>query len=310
VTGSATGIRGVVPIIPTPFREDESIDFDALAACVEFAIASRLSAVCLPAYASEFYKLTEAERRQVIETAVKTARGRIRVVAQSNHPAARVASELARRHQDLGADLISFAIPRQFALPAADVLDYCRSICRAVSLPVLIQDFNPGGQTVGGDFARQMGDECSNFRYLKLEEPLMFAKVEAIRRATADRIGVLEGWGGMYTLELIPAGICGLMPGLGAADLLERVWQLGTEGQLDAALDLFQVVLPQLVFSLQNMELFLWLEKRLLAARGIIPQASTQVRRPTWTPPAATLEHGLRLNQRVQEACARLEEAG
>jgi 4-hydroxy-tetrahydrodipicolinate synthase len=148
MTSSATSIRGVVPIVPTPFREDESIDFDALAACVAFAIDSRLSAVCLPAYASEFYKLTEAERRAVVETAVKTARGRICVVAQSNHPAARVASELARRHQDLGADLISFAIPRQFALPAADVLDYCRSICRAVSLPVLIQDFNPGGQTV------------------------------------------------------------------------------------------------------------------------------------------------------------------
>src|SRR5262249_61539721 len=111
-----------------------------------------------------------------------------------------------------------------------------------------------------------------------------------------DQVGVLDGWGGMYMLDLIPAGICGLMPGLGAADLLQAVWQLATGGRMDEALDLFEHVLPQLVFSLQSLELFLCLEKRLLAARGVLPDTSTHVRRPTWTPDAETLEHGLRLN--------------
>ena len=36
------------------------------------------------------------------------------------------------------------------------------------------------------------------------------AKVRTIRAATNGRVGVLEGWGGMYMLDLIPAGICGL----------------------------------------------------------------------------------------------------
>src|SRR5262249_39113682 len=80
---------------------------------------------------------------------------------------------------------------------------------------VLIQDFNPGGPTVNADFARALVQDCPNFRYLKLEEPLMAPKVRAIREATGDQVGVLEGWGGMYMLDLIPAGICGVMPGLG-----------------------------------------------------------------------------------------------
>src|SRR4029077_1738884 len=113
--------------------------------------------------------------------------------------------------------------------------------------------------------------------------------------ATRHEVGVLEGWGGMYTLDLIASGICGLMPGLGAADLLQKVWRLGTGGRMDDALDLFQQVLPTLVFSLQNMELFLCLEKRLLAARGVLPESSIHVRRPTWTPDAETLAHGIRL---------------
>jgi len=172
---------------------------------------------------------------------------------------------------------------------------------------VLIQDFNPGGPTVGGVFARQLADRCENFRYLKLEEPLMSAKVGAIREAAEGRVGVLEGWGGMYMLDLIPAGICGLMPGLGPADLLQRIWKLGTSGQLNDALDLFQAILPQLVFSLQNMELFLCLEKKLLAARGVLPESSTHVRRPTWTPDTDTLQYGTLLNRRVLEVCARLQ---
>jgi len=265
-----------------------------------------LSAICLPAYGSEFYKLTEAERRQLIETAISTADGRIAVTAQSNHPSAREAAELAKRHQELGADLISFAIPRQFRLPDADVLDYCRTVCQAVSLPVLIQDFNPGGVTVGGDFAGQLAAECENFRYLKLEEPLMSAKVQAILQATENRVGVLEGWGGMYLLDLIPSGICGLIPGLGPADLLQRVWTLGTSDHFEEALDLFQIVLPQLVFSLQNMELFLHIDKQLLSARGVLPESSTHVRRPTWTPSPDEQEHGRKLNQRIIEACQRL----
>ena len=299
----AVELAGVVPVVPTPFRDDESIDFDGVAACLEFAVRCKVCAVCLPAYASEFYKLTEAERRGVVETAIQSAAGRVAVIAQSNHPSARCAAELAARHQEMGADLISFAIPRQFGVPDADLLGYCRTICQSVSLPVLIQDFNPGGATVGGDFARRLLDNCDNFRYLKLEEPLMSAKVQAIRQATNDRIGVLEGWGGLYMLDLIPSGICGLMPALGPADLLQRVWQLGKNNELDAALDLFQVALPQLVFSLQSMELFVRLEKELLAARGVLSRSNTNVRCPTWTPDAETLEYGLKLNSRLISVC-------
>jgi len=299
-------LQGVVPVIPTPFHADESIDFDGLAACVEFAVQCQLCAICLPAYGSEFYKLTELERRQLVECAIEAGAGQIAVIAQSNHPSALCAAALAKQHEEMGADLISFAIPRLFGITPLDMLNYCQCICEAVSVPVLIQDFNPGGTTVSGDFARTLADRCENFRYLKLEEPLMSAKVRAIHETTNSRVGVLEGWGGMYMLDLIPTGICGLMPGLGPADILQRIWQLGTAGQLDEALNIFQVILPQLVFGLQNMELFIWLEKNLLAARNILPESSTYVRRPTWTPDNKSVVYGKQLNQRVIEMAGRL----
>lgn len=303
---SATVLEGVVPIIPTPFTADEAIDFEALGRCVQFAAVSGLRAVCLPAYASEFYKLSEAERRSVLETAIQAAEGKLAVMAQANHPSAKLAAEFARQYESLGAGLISFALPRIFPLKESDLLDYAATICQATSLPVLIQDFNPGGPTVGGEFAVRLADLYPNFRYLKLEEPLMGSKVRSIIEATQGRVGVLEGWGGMYLLDLIPSGICGLMPGLGIADLLARVWQAARAEREQEATEIFQVLLPQIVFSLQHSELFNWVEKRLLLARGILPPASTYVRRATWTPDEATLAHGDLLNAAVVELAQQL----
>jgi 4-hydroxy-tetrahydrodipicolinate synthase len=292
-------LDGVVPIIPTPFTADEQIDFEALASCVRFAAKSRLAAVCLPAYASEFYKLSDAERRWVVEAAIRAAGDKLAVVAQANHPSARIAAQIAKEYEGLGASLISFALPRIFALKESDLLEYARTICRAVKLPVLIQDFNPGGPTVGGDFARRLADDCPNFRYLKLEESLMGPKIRGILDATEGRIGVLEGWGGMYMLDLIPAGICGLMPGLAVSDLLQQVWQYAHSHKDDEAAAIFQVVLPQVMYALQNSELFNWVEKRLLVSRGVIPQASSHVRRATFAPDEATLAYGDGLNSQI-----------
>lgn len=292
-------IDGVVPVVPTPFCEDESIDYKALAACVHFAVECGVSAVCLPAYGSEFYKLSELERGKVVETAVAASGGRLPVIGQSNHPSAKLAAEIAKANEARGADMISFALPRQFYLGVDDLLGYARRICSAVKVPVLIQDFNPGGITIGADFCLRLADLCSNFCYVKLEEPLLAPKIVAIREATGDRVGVLEGWGGLYMMELFQLGIRGAMPGVGMADLLQRVWNLCRQGQESQAWNLYEKLSPHMAFSLQNFELFGWLEKDLLVQRGVIPAECAFMRSATYTPDDHTRQHGRKLNARI-----------
>jgi len=77
-------------------------------------------------------------------------------------------------------------------------------------------------------------------------------------------------------LDLIPAGICGVMPGLAIADVLAKVFQLASTGDLTGAYKIHEAVLPQIVMSLQHMELFHHAEKRLLVARGILPGAAVR----------------------------------
>lgn len=297
-------IDGVAPVIPTPFTGKEEIHKEDLQRLVEFAIATRASCVCLPAYGSEFYKMSEPERHQVVQIAVKQARGRLPVLAQSNHPSARIAAEIAKKNEALGADMISFALPRQFAIPESDMVRYCERICRAVKLPVLIQDFNPGGATVGAEFCRQLQASCANFVYIKLEEPLMGPKVTSIRKATKDKLGVLEGWGGLYLTELFDFGICGLMPGTGLCDLLNATWRALKEGRRSDAFDTFEKVMPLISFSLQSLEMYHHVEKRLLKARGALREVT--VRDAQWTPFKEALAYTDELIERVRAEVERL----
>ena len=278
---SATAIQGMVPVVPLPFREDESIDHDALAGLCDFAARQRVGAICLPAFASEFYKLSGDERLDAVRTAVQAAGDRVPVVGQSNHGAARLAAELARANQKAGASVVSVALPRAFAYTEADLLDFARTVGQAVDVPLLVQDWNPAGPAVGAEFCARLLEVCPNFRYIKLEEPLMGPKVRRIRAACGDRVGVLEGWGGEYVLELIPAGIVGIMPGLELIDVLQRVWDLARSGRMADAYDLFARIHTWIAFTLQSVESLNYLAKALLVRRGFL--RASHVRRPTIT---------------------------
>ena len=296
-------IQGMVPVIPIPFREDESIDRDGLAALCDFAARQPVAAACLPAFGSEFYKLGSDERLEAVRIAVEAVGGRIPIVAQSNHGSARLAADLGRANQKAGASVVSVALPRAFAYTEADLLEFAITVGRGVDVPLLVQDWNPAGPAVGAEFCARLREACPSFRYIKLEEPKMGPKVRAIRAGCGEAVGVLEGWGGEYMLELIPAGIVGVMPGLGMIDVLQRIWDLARGGRTREAYDLFARVHPWIAFSLQSIESYNYLEKRLLIRRGLI--MASHVRRPTITLDPDSAAYADFLIDRVVEAAGR-----
>jgi 4-hydroxy-tetrahydrodipicolinate synthase len=262
--------KGVLPILPTPFNGDESIDFPAYRKLIDFAVATKVSAVGVPAYGSECYKLTEAERTRILDTVMGEAAGRVPVAAQCNHVSTRIAAELASDAQKRGAQIINTAIPRAFAASQNDVFGYCKTICESVDLPVIIQDWNPGGITIGLDFVKRLHAACPNFKYIKFEEPGNGELMEAIHRETGGNVKILSGWGGSYMMELIPAGLHGIVPGLSMVDYFSRIWDMAETGNFEKAQGLFAAISPLLQFSLRNFEIFHHVEKRILLRRGLI----------------------------------------
>ena len=291
-------LEGVIPIIPTPFTENEEIDEGALRRLVDFACTCGITAACLPAYASEFYKLTDDEKLQVVKIAADQAKGRIKIVAQSNHPSLKSAIRLAQANVTNGADVVSLAVPRIFSLPEDSLMEYLSGFLAAIpDTPVLIQDFNPGGSSISASFIKKLNEAHPNFKYLKLEEPLCAPKFENIIHVTEGKVSLFEGWGGLYMLELVPIGIAGVMPGLAVADILQKVFLLRKKGETDKAFSLFEKVMPQIFFSLQNMELFHYAEKELLKARGVL--TNSIARKAAYIPDASSIKYISELNERI-----------
>jgi len=219
------------------------------------------------------------------------------VVAQVNAPSLGLATAMAKAAADLGASAIATAVPRLFAIPEEDLFDYFDRLLKEVKLPVIIQDFNPGGATVSVGFVERLHRAHPHFEYLKLEEAMMAGKALAVREATAGGVKVLEGWGGMYLLDLAPTGIAGVVPGLGPVDLLNRIFRLAQAGKREDACPVFEAVLPQIVYSLQNLEFYHHAEKRLLKARGVLD--TVVVRRPCMTLSAHEAAHIDFINRRI-----------
>ncbi|MCC7085063.1 MAG: dihydrodipicolinate synthase family protein [Pirellulales bacterium] len=283
-------IRGVVPVVPIPFLPDESIDEESFDRVVEFVVSRKLAALCLPAYGSEFYKLTEGEREWAVGAAITASAERVPVIAQANHGSSRVAAQLARRYEKLGANVIGVALPRQFAVGAAELTRHVGQIADAVSLPILVQDFNPGGPTIDDQFIHTLHKQHSNVRYVKLEEPLVVDKLTAIRQRMGESVEVFQGWGGYYLLEALSTGNCAaVMPGVAVADLFNRIYQASHRHDHRTAFDLFGAMLPYVNLTLQNLELFLQVEKQLLVRRGLLTQAIC--RSPKLTPSAANQQY-------------------
>lgn len=270
-------LTGILPVLPTPFTPRDEVDYPALQRLVDFAAQGGVKTVVTPAFGSEFYKLDAGERQGVIETAVaQAAKHGLRVVAQGNHSTPRLAAKLAAEARGLGAAAVATALPRTFAAGENQLFDYARRVCEATELPVIVQDWNPGGKSADAAFFVRLHRACANFRMAKLEEAGIGGTIRTIALETGGRVGVLSGWGGSFAIQQHGAGLSGLMPGLALADVFVKIWAQLQAGQRDAALKLFGELTPYLQFSLQTFEQFHHAEKALLVRRGLLSNATVR----------------------------------
>jgi len=98
--------RGIFAVMITPLADDLSIDVDGLRRNTEFLVASGVDVLVVLGSEGEFYALTDAERRLVVETVAATAHGSVPVVAGVSHPSSTEAVALARHAARSGVDAV------------------------------------------------------------------------------------------------------------------------------------------------------------------------------------------------------------
>jgi 2-keto-3-deoxy-L-arabinonate dehydratase len=288
-------LNGIIPVMATPFRDDESIDESALRRQIDFTIDRGAVAVCGPGYASEFYKMSDAERWRFAEILVDQARKRVPAIVATSCGSTYNTVEFSRYAERAGAGCLMVTAPRTTALPLSEVVDYYRRLCDSVGIPVMLQDADFTGPGLPSRVFLELAENHPNFLFAKLEVTLPGQKCAEIVEGTGGRVQVIYGLGGIAMLDGLAHGASGVMPGAAAVDVYTRIYELYHCRKKDEARALFHRLLPYLSFALQHLELAIQIEKRVLQKRGVIPQA--RMRRPA-----------IPLDQRYQEQMEELSD--
>lgn len=134
---SESMFNGVLPALVTPFREG-AVDEAAFIALVERQIAGGVHGLVPVGTTGETSTLSHDEHRRVVELCVKTAAGRLPVVAGAGSNATDEAIELARHAKAVGADAALIVTPYYNRPSQEGLYAHYAAINDAVQIPVLV----------------------------------------------------------------------------------------------------------------------------------------------------------------------------
>jgi len=264
-------MRGVFPILVTPFDEQSRIDEESLRRLVDFNLASGAHGLGI-ALGSEVFKLSEAERERVTRIVVDQAGGRAPVVVNSGAPGTDLAVYYSRRAEANGADALMLMPPSFMPAGPEEVVEYFQVVSTAVNIPIFIQDTSSAH--VPAALALRIAEKCGNVRYIKVESAPITSKVAAVVGAAGDRLVVFGGAGGGYFIEEMRRGSQGTMPFPSQTEAFVRVWDLFQAGDEAGAQAVFnRLILPVNRLVDQGAGIFYAVHKEILRRRGVIRTA-------------------------------------
>jgi 4-hydroxy-tetrahydrodipicolinate synthase len=269
-------MRGVFPILVTPFDEQARVDEESLRRLVEFNLEAGVHGLGV-ALGSEVFRLSEAERLQVTRVVVDQVRGRVPVVINTGAQGKELALLYSCTAEEAGADALMVMPPLFIPAGAAEILEYFQALSDAVRIPIFIQD--AGNAPVGGSLAERIAVACERVRYVKVETaPPPLKVAEAVAHA-GELLTVFGGAGGNFLIEELRRGSQGTMPSCSQPEAFVEVWNRFHQGDGHGARAVFdRQIAPVNRIANLGWGAFYHANKEILRRRGVI--ASARVRGP------------------------------
>ncbi len=222
-------MRGLFPILVTPFDEQDRIDEDSLRSLVEYGIQGGVHGFGL-AGATEFAKLTEEERVRVARIVVEQTSDRVPVIVTAGAASTHAAVVYSRQMEDVGADGI-LSVPPAGAR-ASETRAYFKAISDAVRVPVWIQD---AATPISATLMREIAEESERVRYAKVEGAPPVERVQEWVEQGKGLVTVFGGASGVHLIEELRRGSQGTMPWPDIPRPFRQVWDLWQAGDETSA---------------------------------------------------------------------------
>jgi 2-keto-3-deoxy-L-arabinonate dehydratase len=273
-------LTGVVPVVPTVFRDDEELDADGTARVVDYLIDAGSDGLCLLANYSEQFSLTDGERDTLARTLIERVAGRVPVIVTASHYSARIAAARARAAQDLGAAMVMLMPPffgATMSVAGPAVIEYFARVADAVTIPLMVQDAPLSATPLPAGLLADLVRRVPQVRYAKVEVPQAADKIQHLVTVLGELLpGPFDGEESVTLIPDLEAGARGTMPSSMVPAELGAIVRGYLAGDRAGAVAAWESLLPLIHY--ENRQCGLRAQKILLAEGGII--ASERTRAP------------------------------
>ena len=277
MNNSSANMSGVYNIMPTPFKEDETIDLQSLKSVTEFMLTSGVHGITVLGVLGEAHKLTDAERDVVLSTVIDVVDGQIPVCVGTSHASTYGCIATSERAIELGASSVMITPPKLMRPSDAAMRDHYITLANTLEAPIVIQDHpSSTGVYMSTEFLLDLADSEPSLSNIKLEDEPSPKKASDLLSQNAE-MKIFGGLGGIMFMEELRHGAVGTMTGFAFPNVLVRIYDKFNDGDLKDAEELFNRYCPLISFENQKY-INLPLRKQAYYRRGII--GSPTARKP------------------------------
>ena len=230
-------LKGMGVALITPFKDDESIDFDALSKLIEYQIQHGIDYLVVLGTTAETPTLTEQEKNEVLSFVIERVKERVPIVLGLGGNNTRGIVELLKTESFQGVDAILSVVPYYNKPSQEGIYQHYKAIASATKLPVILYNV-PGrtGVNMTAETTLRLAREFDNIVAIKEASGNITQMDDIIKNKPKDFM-VISGDDGI-TFPLITLGAVGVISVIGNAFPREfsRMVRLALEGDYANAL--------------------------------------------------------------------------
>jgi dihydrodipicolinate synthase/N-acetylneuraminate lyase len=131
-------LHGIIPPMPTPLHDDETIDLESLTRLVNFQIGGGVHGLWVLGTTARFDLIPDSRQRQVAETVATVAAGRVPLVLNVSDQGTERTIEHAKMFDDLPYDYYAALPPWYQPMSDGEVTDYFHALADRLAKPLVI----------------------------------------------------------------------------------------------------------------------------------------------------------------------------
>jgi len=230
--------EGIYPVVPTPFKKDETLDLESLRELIHYYIEAGVHGVFINGSVGEYHMLSDDEAKKVINTTLDEARGKTKVVSGVGTPSTKRTIEMAKYAKDAGVDGVVIVTPYFYHPTDYGLKEHFIKVARCVEIPIIIYNvpflsgnkLNPSMMYRFAEEEYIVGVKDSSGNIFDLTETL---------RLTPNRISVIIGWDSLLMAGLQMGAKGGFLGSAAIAPkLLLQLYQATLDKRYEEALQL------------------------------------------------------------------------